>query len=292
MLYSLENDFIRITVDSHGAELRSLTEKKDDTEYLWNGDPSWWKYTSPVLFPIVGKVINNTYTVNGEQYELPQHGLARTEEFQLESKTAESISFSLHWSTSSLDVYPYKFILRIAYRLDGNKVAVHWTVENDDDQTMYFNIGAHPALLCPIVQSDTIEDCYLLFNQEEHVYKLGITPDVFLTKDRIFSFEGTELPLSFDWFKNGVAIYDALASNTISICSRTNDKKISLTAKGFPFWGLWMPERGGSPFLCIEPWFGHTDYADFTGDFSTKEDIQVLAPKSSFEATYSLDITP
>ena len=67
MLHTLENDILRITAEDHGAELRSITGKSDGTEYLWNGDPAWWKYTAPVLFPIVGKLVDNKYRVDGRE---------------------------------------------------------------------------------------------------------------------------------------------------------------------------------------------------------------------------------
>lgn len=54
--YGLENDKIRIEIDSHGAELKSLVKKKTGTEYMWCADPKYWGRTSPVRFPFVGNV--------------------------------------------------------------------------------------------------------------------------------------------------------------------------------------------------------------------------------------------
>ena len=50
----LENEQIEVTVNIHGAELRSLKSKADGQEYLWNADAKYWGRTSPVLFPFVG----------------------------------------------------------------------------------------------------------------------------------------------------------------------------------------------------------------------------------------------
>lgn len=76
MLYTIENDELCVQVRDHGAELRSIKEREDETEYLWNGDPTWWRYSSPVLFPIVGKLKDNKYRVGGKTYELPSHASA------------------------------------------------------------------------------------------------------------------------------------------------------------------------------------------------------------------------
>ena len=50
----LENEQIEVTVNIHGAELRSLKSKADGQEYLWNADAKYWGRTAPVLFPFVG----------------------------------------------------------------------------------------------------------------------------------------------------------------------------------------------------------------------------------------------
>ena len=159
MLYTLENEDLRITVREHGAELRSLTEKADGTEYLWNGDPSWWKYSSPVLFPIVGKLAGGKYRMAGKIYELPAHGLGRISEFRLLRRTERSLHFVLDWSEESLRSYPYKFELEISYMLEGRTVRVGWRVRNLGEQQMFFSIGAHPAFRCPIVPGESREDC-------------------------------------------------------------------------------------------------------------------------------------
>ena len=111
MLHTLQNDILKIKVSDFGAELKSITGLSDGAEYLHNGDPQFWKYTSPVLFPFVGKVVNNKYRVDGKEYELPQHGFARTTEFKCVRETEDELAFRLEWNEETLKVYPYKFML-------------------------------------------------------------------------------------------------------------------------------------------------------------------------------------
>ena len=117
MLHTLQNDILKITVADHGAELKSITGISDGTEYLHDGNPQYWKYTSPVLFPFVGKVVNNKYRAEGKEYELPQHGFARTSEFTCIREAKDEVAFRLEWSEETLKLYPYKFSLEIAYIL-------------------------------------------------------------------------------------------------------------------------------------------------------------------------------
>ena len=65
---TLSNDKVSIQVADHGAELISITA--NGTEYLWQADPRFWARHSPVLFPIVGRVWDNTYRHKGRVYEL------------------------------------------------------------------------------------------------------------------------------------------------------------------------------------------------------------------------------
>ena len=162
MEYTLENKNIKISTRTFGGELTSLSSKKDNTEYLWNGDEKYWKYHSPILFPIVGKVLNNKYIAEGKEYELPQHGLARTKEFKMIEKDDNHIVFELLWSEDTLKVYPYKFSLRLSYELLENGVKVGYKVINLDDKEIYFSIGGHPAFNMHINEDNALDDYYRL----------------------------------------------------------------------------------------------------------------------------------
>lgn len=291
MIHTLENDVLRITAADYGAELKSITGISDGTEYLHNGDPTWWKYTSPVLFPFVGKVVNNKYRVDGKEYELPQHGFARTSEFECIREAKDEVAFRLKWNEETLKVYPYKFQLEVAYILRQNRVEVMWTVENLDDKEIYFSIGAHPALKCPIVDGESFDDCYLKFDIPEKSSRILLAANGNLSHNRVPTLDGKELNLNYELFKGDALVFDDLKSDEISICSRKSSKSITIRAEKFPYMGIWTPAKGGAPLLCIEPWLGHADYEDFTGDISQKEGIKKLGVGKSLDAGYAFIIT-
>lgn len=145
-MYTLENEFLRIKVREHGGELREVLDRQDGTQYLWDGNPEYWQYSSPVLFPIVGRVKNNKYRYQGQEYEIPSHGIGRISEYKLAGQTENSITMALDYDEETLKVYPFKFRLEITYRLEGKSVAVHWKVINADDKEMYF--PSVPIRLC------------------------------------------------------------------------------------------------------------------------------------------------
>lgn len=290
MLHTLKNDVLKITIDDRGAELKSITGISDGTEYLFNADPKWWKYSSPVLFPIVGKLVSNKYRVDGVEYSLPGHGFGRISDYECIRETEDEVVFALDWSEKTLEVYPFKFRLEIAYVLRKNEVKVMWTVKNVDDKLMYFSIGAHPAIRCPIVDGETFDDCFLEFNVAEKSARIPLDPSGPLTHDRIPTIDGKILKLNYELFKGDALVFDDLKSDEVAIRSRKSPKSVTIRAKGFPFWGIWTPDKGGAPFLCIEPWHGHADFIDFNGELKDKDGIRTLEAGESFNAGYSFII--
>ena len=116
-LYELQNGKISIQADSLGAELKSLKRTDTGTEYMWEGNPEYWKRTSPVLFPLVGSLHHGSYLLDGTRYPMGQHGFARDMEFELKSQSEREIWFCLKSSQETLEKYPYEFLLEIGYKL-------------------------------------------------------------------------------------------------------------------------------------------------------------------------------
>ncbi|MGL4991932.1 MAG: aldose 1-epimerase family protein [Sarcina sp.] len=293
MLYKLENEFLTITTHENGGELHSITSKMDNTEFLWNGDPTYWKYHAPILFPIVGKVRDGKYTVDGKVYELPQHGLARISKFNLLNKSENEISFELKFSDETLKVYPYKFSLIITYTLEDKKVITSYKVTNIDDKTIDFSIGAHPAYMCPLLENENLTDYYFEFNEKETTSLMALNVQNGLFKHEKIEYLQNEnkIPLSKDLFENDALVFDCkeLKSNKISVKTNNHNKFIEFDFTGFSHLGLWAPATG-APFLCIEPWFGHADFEDFQDDFKNKPGILSLEPKKEFTCSYSVTI--
>lgn len=291
MNYILENENIKISASTFGGELNNLITKKDNVEFLWNGDEKYWKYHSPILFPIVGKVFNNKYRVENAEYELPQHGLARTREFKMIEKDDNHIVFELLWSEDTLKIYPYKFSLRLSYELLENGVKVGYEVKNLDDKEIYFSIGGHPAFMCPLLDGEKFEDYYFQFNQKENVGNMDLDTSVgYLTgKTNEFFNNSNIINLKLDLFKDDALIFDGLKSNLITLKSNKNNKELTMDFTGFPYLALWTKPTG-APFICIEPWYGHSDYKDFNGEFKDREGIEKLSINGKFNAEYKLFI--
>ncbi|WP_160677765.1 aldose 1-epimerase family protein [Clostridium sp. C8-1-8] len=290
MINTIENNFLKISSSTYGGELHSIFSKSDNTERLWNGDETYWKYHAPILFPIVGKVNNNQYLVNGEKYSLPQHGLARVQDFSLLNKTENSITYELIYSEETLKVYPFKFSLKISYIIENNTLTIDYTVTNLDSKVMPFSIGAHPAFMCPILENESLSDYYFEFNKEETASLIPLNNDGFLRREAVpFLKNENNIMLSKKLFMNDALVLKQLVSTKISLKSRNHSKSLDFDFSGFPYLGLWSKPTG-APFVCIEPWYGHADYEDFTGEFSDKEGVLNLDKGKSFNCSYSVTI--
>lgn len=289
MISILENNLIKITASTSGGELHSIIGKNTNTEFLWTGNPEYWKYHSPILFPIVGKVNNGKYFIDNKCFELPQHGLARLQEFKLICASNDKLTYELIYSEDTLKIYPYKFSLKISYELIDNSVKVSYIIKNIDNQEIYFSIGAHPAFICPMQANETIDDYYFEFNVEETDSIMELNPiNGLYTHNRLNNpCKGKILPISKDLFKNDALVFDRLKSNDITLKSKNHNMSLSMNFEGFPYLGLWSIPTG-APFVCIEPWLGHADFEDFTGNFKSKAGVQKLDINK--EVTYSYTI--
>lgn len=134
----LQNEKIQITLKAQGAEMTSW--KVSGTELLWQGDPTYWGRQAPILFPIVGRLLDDQYVYEGNTYTMSQHGFARDAMFEIESSTATSVRFTLNDTSESRQHYPFPFTLTVSYQLVGEEVIVTYRVHNPGETTLPFSI--------------------------------------------------------------------------------------------------------------------------------------------------------
>ena len=264
------------TVTRRGAQLISLS--RGNTEFICANTP-FWHYSTPTLFPIVGRLNADSYRFNGYTYRLNQHGFARERDFICIDD--QPLTYRLAYDNDTLKVYPFKFALTVSFRPMNNELIITSRVQNLDEELIWFSLGAHPALKVPF-DGGRFEDYTLEFEREEHAQRIPLK-DGLLTHERVACLDGRTLPLSYDLFNDDALIFDNLKSSQISI--RHGNRRVSIRANA-PFWGIWT--KRNAPFVCIEPWHGHADFTDFNGDFTQKHGILSLESGKSFSAQYSI----
>jgi len=106
----LNNDLITLTVNPLGAEIQQLTHATHGN-LIWNKDDQIWNRFAPVLFPIVGRLLDDQYILNGQHYSMKQHGFARDQVFEVLAQDNSSITFRLRDNKHTRIQYPFSFEL-------------------------------------------------------------------------------------------------------------------------------------------------------------------------------------
>ena len=62
---------------------------------------------------------------------------------------------------------------------------------------------------------------------------------------------------------------------------------VTMHCEGFPLLAVWANPNG--TFICLEPWYGRTDDAGFTGSLEEKPGMQLLLPGGKKHIAYSIE---
>ena len=194
MLYTIENDHFKATLNDLGAELTTLTGKADGYEYIWCGDPAVWSGHSPVLFPFVGKLKDGGFNYQGKRYKMTKHGFARGTVFTVTEQAADRIVFTFDDWQKNYEGFPFRYILTVTYQLTEKGIRFTYAVQNIGDEVMYTSLGAHPAI--------NAVDARLEFPCKETLDAMQFGPDG-LRKDELTPFLNDSatfqvLPHTFD----------------------------------------------------------------------------------------------
>lgn len=279
--YKLENELIEVEIDEHGAELKSLVRKDNETEYMWNADPKYWSRTSPVLFPFVGAVKDSTYRTKGKSYSMGQHGFARDMAFSLSERTADTLWFELKSNENTLEKFPYEFLFKIGYRIENNKVTVIWHVENIGSEILPFSVGGHPAF-------NNRKNSKLLFDIDGSIKSRTLVNGLAGDEIDTIPLNNSFLDVTKKLFDKDALVLENQSIHKVSLCEESGEAYLTLTAN-CPLMGIWSPVGSDVPFVCIEPWYGRCDSIHFDGELSEREFGNLLNPNESWEREYSIE---
>lgn len=288
MNYTIENDKIKLIVDAHGAEIKSLIRKYDNAELMWQADSAFWGRTSPVLFPLVGNYFEKKSVYAGKTYEMGQHGFARDMDFDLVSQSDNELVFQLKDNEETKAKYPFAFLLTLSYVISGSSVMVGWKVENTNDSTMYFSIGGHPAFNCDL-------DTYTLrFEKADKPndditvnYISGDGSGCISNDQKKFTLENGILKMSDELFSRDALIIEDSQSDKVTLVD-PNGADVLAVKFDSPLFGVWSPVGKHAPFVCIEPWYGRCDRVGFNQKLEEREYGNTLKAGEVFETSYEI----
>ena len=282
---------LKIQSKKSGAELTSI--QYNGKEMLFQGakvlDSNgniYWKRQAPILFPIVGQLKNSTTQIEGNSYQMSQHGFARDMDFEEISKTETKHHYMLKNNEETLKKYPYKFELHVIYKIVEDTLIVTYQVKNMDNKTIYFGLGGHPAF-----NYDYSNGEYEIAfpEQEDEIEFLKLKDGLIDIENAENILQDNKIYLKGDTFDNDAVIMKNLKSNKVTLQNhKTNQKTLEFDFTGFPYLALWS--KKGAPFVCIEPWQNTADRIDSTQIYNDKENIIELPKDKEYKCEFKIKI--
>lgn len=284
MKHKIEGRHLSVTVKEAGAELSSIYSKDANFEYLWQGNPDIWYGQSPILFPIVGRLIDDSYRLNGKEYKMAKHGLARKLPFTLHSIEENTMTLLLTENEETLKSYPYKFDLYVKYTIDEKTLTVQHIVKNKNHETMYFSLGAHPGFNCQIGD-------YIEFEQNETLdtEKIDLTDSLRIPEKARVLTNSKIIEITENIFNEDALILSGLKSEYVTLKSKNHSRTVKVTLGNAPYLGIWA--KPAAPYVCIEPWYGVNDSYEKKDDISQKDHIQALPAGKEFSFSWSATVS-
>jgi galactose mutarotase-like enzyme len=283
----LRHGAARAEVSLFGGELRAWHDRGNDL--LWNADARWWPRSSPVLFPIVGRLRGNRTSIGGRPFHMPVHGFAASEAFSLRGQSGDRVELGLGSNETSRAAYPFDFDLSVAYRLHDGGLEVRLRVTNTGACELPYALGLHPGLRWPFA-ADSAAGHAVVFEREESPLVPMITAEgLFSTARRKLPLAGHRLPIDPALFAADALCFLDARSSEVRFES-PGGAAIVVRADNFSHWALWS--KPGAPLLCVEAWTGHGDPEDFDGELADKPSMRQLAPGAVSEHRVNLRFDP
>ncbi len=279
-MITLKNEHLTVSLNAFGAELSSIVDTKG-REYMWQGDPAFWTGRAPILFPITGRLLSDSYTYNDTKYYLQQHGFARKNAFNLVSEDDSHAVFTLASDEDTKRVYPFDFLLTAEFLLEGKILTVKNIVRNTGNETMYFSIGAHPAF--NIQLGDRVE-----FSETETFVTKLFGDNGLAIGEKLFAENTNSITITKNIFDGDALFFENIKSTSATVVSQKDGALLKMSFEKAPFVGLWA--KPGAPYVCIEPWQGMFDTPEVSGKIEEKPYIMTLKPNEEYVFTYTVEI--
>lgn len=269
----LENSNIKLVVELHAAEMHSLVDKHSGKEWIWNANPEFWGQRNPILFPVVGSTYDQNLHIDGNLYQIGNHGFTRHANFECVEQTDSKIVLQFKSSGHTLNQYPYNFCLEVEYRLLESHIDIIYRITNESDKVMPFNFGLHPAFYHSNNGVDGVIPVEF-FGVEDHL------PESILRKD-----VNQVLEFSDEFFKTTpTLVLDHVKSSYVRLHDHSDYLDVSVF--GYRWLAFWKKPKAN--FICIEPWYGHDDFEPFYGEFKDREGTLFLDPNRVFTTSYQI----
>jgi len=273
-------------INPHGAELSSLSDA-DGRELMTDADPAFWRGRAPILFPIVGALNGGVLRLDGTDYAMAKHGLARHMPFDV---AEQGPAHALLRTVDTVDTrthYPFAFLLEIGFALAEATLTMTARIGNVGDVPMPASFGWHPAFAWPLPYGATREDHRIDFADEEPGMIKQLDGAGLIAADRPSPVRGRGFALADALFADDALIWDPVRSRSLRY-GPGDGPALRIDFPDTPRLGIWT--KPGARFVCVEPWHGIADPAGFSGDFRDKPGVFEIAPGDSWQCRMAVTL--
>ncbi len=287
MEFVIENEYLKVTVTTWGAQVKSVVRKSDGVEHIWQADPMVWGYHAPILFPHAGNVVDKIIEAKGKSFHSPPHGFARLMDHELVDRSQGTLVLELVSSEETLEKFPYEFRLTSTFTLEGDTLHHTLTVENLDEEKLPFGIGFHPAFAIPFDNDHSFRDYELRFSEMESPLCLNCLPSGLVQQDHYWLGSNMDtIPIDENLFANDSHCMVNLNSQTLGIYEKDTGRGVVCSIGQFPYCLIWS-KPGQPKFVCIEPWNSLPSPEGGSRRWEEKPAAAVLSPGEAWETTLS-----
>ncbi|GHU71164.1 LACX protein [Clostridia bacterium] len=281
--FTIQNEVLTVSASAFGAELTRIMDAQG-TDRLWSGDPAFWSGRAPVLFPVVGGLHEDAFTLAGKRYSLGKHGFAKLSTFALTEHSQQKMVFQLTDNAQTREAYPFAFALLVRFELSGNTLSVVYEVENRDTRVMPFQIGAHEAYACP----GGISGYEIEFDEPETLSRYELTGNFLNGQTTPWLAQRKVMALAdADYQRDAIVLLNA-KSDAVTLRSKQDKRWVRVAFPDFETLMFWT--KPGAPYICVEPWCGAPDFEDGGLPLMQRFRIQALAPGETFVRTHTITI--
>ncbi len=287
-IHRLHLDKAEALIAAHGAELQAL--RLEDTDLLWDAGHLWPRH-APLLFPVVGGLNGDVLRHGGTRFSMSRHGFARDRDFTWLDRGNTTCTLELSDDEGTRAAYPFPFRLRVTYTLEAFGLRMALELFNPGEKPLPASLGLHPAFRWPLAPGVPKAAHRLLFDAEEpgSLRRLDhhglLTPTLHETP-----IQNRVLDLHEGLFQEDALLFLEPCSQGLRF-EAEGGPSLAFHWEGFPHLGIWTKPDPGPAFLCIEPWLGHADPADWSGEFSEKPGSFILAPGASRQWSFSVALS-
>lgn len=271
MIYTINNGYLSLSVNSEGGCMKSLVYLPTGEERLWQGG-EYWKSSDVVIFPIVGHA--GEYSVQGESYAPKSHGVARYSRFTLADSGENHLTMCFSSDGESKKTYPYDFEFGITYKLDGKTLCVTYFVRSKKGKIPFY-VGGHPGMIAPGGEA------FIEFENSE-------SPVLYPLEGGAVRLESLNRFVANKQFFAECKTFQLGSLSGGAIYAYTRDGYRYTYKSDCPVFAFWSNPEGGD-YVCVEPWWGINDFPEAPREITLKPFMN-FADEQGASFTYTLTI--